>query len=205
MARSSQTKKVFNLHVDVNDLEDVFRDMNTALKTAVVNSLNVIGRTINKEIAMDIKEKYNIKTRSLKIGKTVRLRRADKRKTIPTFIISILKKGRGLALYSPKKGQQGVSVKIRRTRKTVKGSFFIRTKKGRRLFVARKSKEGGFVERVSRTGKRYKAARSEFLYGPSIAALYRRRASFRLISKVIQRDYKDKLDENFNKQFEKKR
>jgi len=210
MASTSETRKVFSLKVDVNDLTDMFQDMNKALKTAVVNTLNTVGRTINKEIALDIKKKYNIKARSLKLGKIVRLKRADGRKDIPVFTISILKKGRGLALYSPKPSTTGrptgagVSVKIRRGRKTVKKSFIIRSKKGM-SFVARKSKKGGFVERVSRTGKRYKAAKSEFLYGPSIASLYRRRAAFRLISKVIKRDYKDKLNVNFNNQFEKKR
>jgi hypothetical protein len=204
MASTSQTEKVFNLHIDVNDLEAEFRDMNKALKTAVTNTLNKVGRAINKEIATDIKKNYNIKTKSLRLGKTVRLRRADKRKDVPTFTISILKKGRGLALYSPRKGKAGVSVKIRKSRKTVKGSFFIKSKKGR-IFVARKSKKGGFVERVSRRGFRYRAARSEFLYGPSIAALYRRRKSFLIISKVIQRDYKNELDKQFNNQFEKRR
>lgn len=204
MPTARQTGKVFNLHVNATDLEDEFRDMNKALKTAVVNTLNTVGRAINKEIATDIKSKYNIKARSLKIGKTVRLRRADKRKDIPFFTISILKKGRGLALYSPKKGKAGVGVKIRKSRKTVKGSFFIKSKRGK-IFVARKSRKGGFVERTSASGKSYLAPRSEFLYGPSIAALYRRRASFKLISKVIKRDYKSKLDDNFNKQFEKRR
>ncbi len=204
MASSSQTRKVFNLHVDVNDVTDMFQDMNKALKTAVVLTLNTVGRAINKEIGLDIKSKYNIKARSLKLGKTVRLFRADSRKVIPIFTISVLKKGRGLAVYSPKRGAAGVSVKVTRGRKTVKGSFFIKSKKGR-TFVARKSRKGGFVQRVSRTGKSYRAARSEFLYGPSIASLYRRRAAFRLISKVIKRDYKKKLDENFNNQFEKKR
>lgn len=204
MASRSETRKVFNLHVDVNDLTSVFQDMNKSLKTAVVLTLNTVGRTINKEIGIDIKKKYNIKARSLRLGKIVRLRRADSRKTVPVFTISILKKGRGLALYSPRRGAAGVSVKIRRGRKTVKGSFFIKSKKGR-TFVARKSRKGGFVERVSRVGTRYKAPRSEFLYGPSIASLYRRRAAFRLIRKVIKRDYEDKLDLNFNNQFEKKR
>lgn len=204
MASTSETEKVFNLKISVTDLEDEFRDMNKALKASVVNTLNTVGRTINKEIATDIKQKYNIKARSLKLGKTVRLRRADKRKDLPVFTISILKKGRGLALYSPTKGKGGVSVKIRKTRKTIKGSFIIRTKKGQK-FVARKSKKGGFVERVTRKGFRYRAARSQFMYGPSIASLYRRRAAIRLISKVIKRDYKDKLDDNFNKQFEKRR
>jgi hypothetical protein len=204
MASKSETKKVFNLKVDVLDLDAQFRDMNTALKTAVAGTLNVVGRAINKEIAGDIKKNYNIKAKSLVIGKTVRLFRADARKDIPTFTISILKKGRGLALYSARRTQAGISVKVKRGRKTIKGTFFIKNKRGMK-FVARKSKKGGFVDRVSRTGKRYKGAKSEFLYGPSLAQLYRRRNSFRLISRVIKRDYSTELNKQFNQQFELKK
>lgn len=204
MAASSQTKKVFNMNVDVNDLEDMYRDMNVALKTAVVNSLNKIGRTINKEIATDIKKNYNIKARSLKLGKTVRLRRADKRKVIPVFTISILKQGRGLALYSPKRTKAGISVKVGRSQKTVQRSFFIKNKTGMR-FVARKGKNRRFILRTSRTGRKYVARSSDFLYGPSVAALYQRRKSSRMIRTVIDRDYKKELDKQFNNQFEKKR
>jgi hypothetical protein len=204
MASTSQGSKFFDLHIDVNDLTDQFRDMNASLKTAVVNTLNQIGRASNKEIAADIKENYNIKARSLKIGKLVRLHRADQRKEVPTFTISILKKGRGLALYSAKRGQAGVSVKVKRGRKVVKGSYFVRTKIGR-TFVARKAKERRFIVRTSKTGRRYVARASEFLFGPSIAALYARRKSFALIRKVVKRDYQQILDTQFNNQFEKKR
>ncbi len=204
MVSSSQTKKVFNLHVDVNDVESAFADMNSALKTAVVNTLNVVGRASNKAISADIKADYNIKARTLRIGKTVRLRKADARKRVPVFIISILKKGRGLALYSPTRGPGGVSVRIKKGKKVVRKSFMIRTKRGM-WFVARKSKAGGTVSRVSRSGKRYKAARSQFLYGPSLAALYARRKSLTIIEEVFEKDYKRELDKQFNNQFEKKR
>ena len=197
--------KVFNLKIDVTELENEFRDMNTALQKAVVGSLNIIGRKVNKEIATDIKQNYNIKARSLKIGKTVRLIRADARRQIPFFTISILKKGRGLFLYSPIKTKAGISVKIKKTRKTVKGSYFITTKKSKQKFVVRKDKKGGTVERISRTGRRYKAPRSEFLVGPSIASLYRRRKAFKVINRMIKKEYKKTLDVQFNKQFERKR
>lgn len=204
MASSSQTKKVFKLSVDVNDLDSAFRDMNKSLQTAVVQTLNVVGRAINKEIATDIKKEYNIKARSLVIGKTVRLFRADARRQIPTFTISILKKGRGLALYSPRKGKAGVSVKIRRSRKTVKGSFFVKGRGGKR-FVARKGKRRSFILRTSKTGRKYVARASDWLRGPSIAQLYKRRKSFKLIDKVIKRDYDREMNKQFNQQFEKKR
>ncbi len=204
MVSVSQTNKVFNLHVDVNDVADAFADMNSALKIAAVNTLNVVGRASNKEIASDIKANYNIKARTLKLGKTVSLRRADARKRLPVFTISILKKGRGLALYSPSKTKAGISVRIKKGKQTIRRSFFIKNKQGMR-FVVRKSRKGGFVDRVSRSGKRYKAARSQFLYGPSLAALYGRRKSLKIIENVIERDYKSELDRQFNNQFEKKR
>jgi len=202
MASTSETNKVFNLKIDTSDLVNNFRDMNKALKRAVVNTLNEVGRTINREIATDIKKSYNVKARSLKIGKTVRLRRADARRDIPTFTISVLKKGRGLMLYGAKKNKAGVSVKIGRTRKTIKGAYIVRSKTNRQ-FVGRKGK--GFIERTTRAGNRYRAAKSEWLYGPSIAALYRRRKAFNTIKKVIARDYEKKLAIKFNDQFEKGR
>ncbi len=193
---------VYNLKIDVTKLEAEFRDMNKALKKAVVNSLNTVGRKVNKEIATDIKLNYNIKARSLKIGKTVRLKRADARKQIPFFTISILKKGRGLFLYSPKQTQAGISVKIKKGRKTVKGSYFITSKAKKKRFVARRSRAGGMVERTTSRGRRYMAPRSEFLFGPSIASLYRRRKSLKVIDKVINAEYEKTLDAQFNKQFE---
>lgn len=205
MASRTETRKVFNLHVDVNDVEDMFRDMNKSLKTAVVNTLNKVGRTINKEISTDIKQNYNIKAKSLKIGKTVRLRRADKRKDIPTFTISILKKGRGLVLYSPKRAKAGISVKVKKGRKTVKGSFFVKSKRGMTFVALRDRKRLDFIIRKSASGRAYMAKASEWLYGPSIAQLYRRRKSFQTINKVIDRDYEKELGSQFNKQFEKKR
>ena len=83
-------------------------------------------------------------------------------------------------------------------------SFIIKNKRGM-PFVVRKSRKGGFVDRVSRSGKRYKAARSQFLYGPSLADLYGRRKSLLIIGKVIDEDYENELDKQFNNQFEKKR
>jgi hypothetical protein len=203
MASSRETRKVFNLSVDVDDLNSAFRDMNKSLQTAVVQTLNVVGRAINKEIATDIKQNYNIKARSLKIGKTVSLRRADARRGIPTFTISILKKPRGLSLYGAKKRKAGVSVKVRKGRKTVKGAFIVKSKG--KTFVARKGKKRFFILRTSKTGRKYVARGSDWLKGPSIAQLYRRRKSFKLIDKVIKRDYDREMNKQFNQQFEKKR
>lgn len=196
--------KVFNLKIDKAELEKEFRDMNTALQKATVGSLNIVGRKINKEIATDIKQNYNIKAKALKIGKTVRLIRADARRQIPFFTIWILKKSRGLSSYNPKQTKTGISVKIKKTRKTIKGSYFIILRKNKQKLVARKDKKGGTIERISRTGKRYQAPRSEFLFGPSIASLYTRRKSLKVVNRTIRKEYQKTLDVQFNQQFERR-
>ena len=204
MPKSFENEKVFNLNINEKDLHVVFADMNIALKRATVNTLNKIGRQSNKEIAVDIKKNYNIKAKTLKIGKTVRLRRADARAGSPVFTISILKRARGLFLYSGRKGKAGASVKVKRTRKTIRRSFLVRSRRGMQ-FVAIKDPKGGRVERVSTSGTRYMAARSKFLIGPSLAQLYRRRKSRDIILQVIRTKYKKELDVQFNNQFEKRR
>lgn len=205
MPRTSSTEKVFNLHVDSKDLGVVFEDLNVALKRATVNSLNKLGREANREIAIDIKKNYNIKAKTLKIGKTVRLLRADARKRNPVFTIRVLRKPRGLFLYGASKRKRGVSVKIKRSRKTVKNAFLIRSRRFGKTFVAVKDKKGGTVERVSTSGTRYRAAKSKFLLGPSLAQLYSRRKVRGIIINLIQRKYKNELAEQFNNQFERRR
>ncbi len=195
--------KVIDLNVRANDLADVFTDMNKSLKRAVVNSLNVIGRKGNRKIAVDIKANYNIKAKSLKIGNTVKLIRANGRKPVPVFTIRIIKKTRGLFLYSAKKGKGGVSVRVKKTRKVVKGSYFVRSKRFGKVFVARRGRKGGKVQRVSASGKRYMADRSEWLVGPSIAQLYTRSKSRRILGEVVS-GYEKELSKQFNKQFEKR-
>lgn len=204
MPRSSQTQKVYNLHVDSKDLGVVFADLNIALKRATVNSLNKLGREANREIAVDIKKNYNIKARTLKIGKTVKLLRADSRKSNPVFTIRIRKRARGLFLYGASRRKAGVSVKVKRTRKTIRKAFLIRSRQGK-MFVARKDKKGGKVQRISKSGTRYMAPRSEFLIGPSLAQLYSRRKSRQIIVILIKGKYKKELADQFNKQFEKRR
>ncbi len=205
MVETSNRRKIFSLDVDLKSLESQFLDLNIALKRAVVNTTNKVGRKANREIAKDIKANFNIKQKSLRLGKTVRLRRADARKDDPVFRIVIFKKGRGLFLFGAKKGRRGVSVLVKKSRKTVKGSFFITSKSRNKTFVARRAKSGGTVERTSRSGRRYKAPRSKFLFGPSIASLYASRRSRKVLEKVINEGYQKELDDQFNRQFEKRR
>ena len=204
MPRTSGTEKVFNVHVDSKELGVVFDDLNIALKRATVNSLNKLGREANREIATDIKKTYNIKAATLKIGKTVKLLRADSRKSNPVFTIRIKKRARGLFLYGASKRKKGVSVKVKRTRKIVRKAFLVRSRQNK-IFVARKDKKGGKVQRVSTSGTRYMAPRSEFLIGPSLAQLYRRRKVRGIIVRLINVKYKKELSVQFNNQFEKRR
>jgi hypothetical protein len=202
----SQTSKVFNLHIDKNEVFKVFANMNDALKNATINSLNKIGRATNKAIATDIKANYNVNAKTLKIGKTVRLILANKFLKRPVFTISILKKSRGLFVYSPLKTKEGISVKVSKNRKTIKRSYILIAKKrGGAKFVVRKDEKGGTVQRTSRSGKTYKAPKSKFLYGPSLAQLYRRKRIKVLIDKEINEKYEAELASQFNKQFEKRK
>jgi hypothetical protein len=202
----SQTSKVFNLHIDRNKVSKVFADMNTALQIATINSLNKIGRAANRSIATDIKTNYNITSKTLKIGRTVKLITASKFLNRPVFTISILKKPRGLFVYSPLKTKEGISVKVSKNRKTIRRSYILIAKKrGGKKFVARKDEGGGTVQRTSRSGKSYKAPKSKFLFGPSLAQLYSRKRIRVLINKEINEKYEAELASQFNKQFEKRK
>ena len=200
MVESINSAKFFKLIIPRSDLKKVFTGMSNALEKATANSLNVIGRKGNKEIKEDIKSEYNIKSRS--ITRRVSLRRADSRSGAP-FVISVLKKGRGLFLYSAKRTKKGVSVRVKKSRKMLRSGFIIRVASNNAQFVARKSKKGGTVMRRTRLGTPYKAPRSDFLYGPSVAQLYKRRRSRAVLENVINRDYEKELNKQFNNQFEK--
>jgi hypothetical protein len=200
---TSSGKKFFKLAVDLATLDKTFRDMSTAMQKASAQSLNVVGRKANKEIAKDIKKNYNIKAGS--ISRRVSLRTADGRKPNPRFTIFIKKASRGLFLYSARKSKKGVSVRVKRARKKVRGGFILKSRGDKKEFVARKSRKGGFVDRYTKKGTRYRAAKSEFLYGPSTAMLYKRRKSLYILRAVINKYYQKELDKQFNQQFERRR
>ena len=198
----------FKLTYDVKKLEGEFKAMTTSLQRANVNTLNVVGRMANKAIARHIKSNYNIKQRSLKIGKLVTLKKADVRKGISTFTIFIRRQGRGLFKYGARQTKSGVTVLVRKTRKPVKGGFISVWRKGQsNRFVFRKGrgKNAGTITRRTKTGKTYTAPKREALHGPMVADLYKSRRARRVLDEVIEKNYQKVLNEKFNDQFEKNR
>ncbi len=208
------------MNVDMRELEREFDDMSVAAQKANVNTLNVVGRLGNKEIKKDIKENYNIKNTS--IIRHVSIKRADARKSRPVFTIFIKKVGRGLGLYSAKqKGRKGkrkglVSVKVKKSRKTLRHGAFVSTwaagqitgssfMKGPTVFRKGTGKHAGTITRRTKKGTAYTAAKRMMLFGPNVADLYTARRARRILDETIDDNYQKVLNEKFNDQFEKRR
>ena len=192
----------FKLNIDARELDREFDSLPLVTQKAVVNTLNKVGRLGNKAIAKFIKDNYNIKSRSLKIGKLVTLKRADVRRSISTFTIFIRKQGRGLFKYGAKQVKGGVRVVIKKTPKTIRTAFISTWKSGdahKRVFVRDKSlgtySKGGGKPRTKRRA----------LFGPMIADLYVSIRAGRVLDETVEKNFQPILDEEFNKQFEKRR
>ena len=208
MAFESATKFV-GLSFDIRQIESNFADMSDAFRKATAQTLNKVGTKANRNIARNIKDTYNIPARALKIGRLVKLKRADARKKFGgVFTIRIRKQGRGLMKYSPQSSKVGVSVKVKKSRKTLNRAFITSWRKGGvqgAQFVFRTNKRASKITRYSKKGTPYKAYPRKALFGPSVAGLYRRRKSRRILVETINEEYQKELDKQFNQQFEKKR
>jgi hypothetical protein len=195
----------FKLEIDLRELERQFTFLPDVTKKATVNSLNKVGRLANTGAKKDITSNYNIKASSLKIGSVVNLKRADARRGIPVFTIIVRKVARGLLKYGAVQGARGVTVKVRKSPKTIRSSFISTWKRGQsNKFVFIRDPKLGTVIR-KRKGRQYIAQKRRQLFGPSIAALYNSRRVRREIDSVIDKNYQSLLNEEFNRQFEKKR
>ncbi len=136
----------------------------------------------------------------MKIGRLVRLKRANARSNRNVFTILIRKQGRGLFKYGAKQLAGGVRVRVKKTKKTVRGAFISTWRKGgtdKRVFV--RDKRLGTYTRGIRKGIKRRA-----LFGPSIADLYNSKRVRDIIDKTIDRHFQKVLDEEFNRQFEKR-
>ena len=90
--------------------------------------------------------------------------------------------------------------------KTIKGGFISILKKGstdKFAFAKAKGKKAGLITRRGRSGKPYKAAKREILYGPPISDLYTNRAAGKVILQTIDDEFQDELDKQFSKLFDK--
>ena len=212
--------RFLKLNVDMRELEREFDDLSVAAQKGSVNALNVVGRLANKEIKKFIKSNYNIKNKS--IIRRVSIKRADARKSRPVFTIVIKKVGRGLGLYSPiQRGSKGkgkglVSVKVGKSRKTLRHGAFVSTwaagrvtgtsfMKGPTVFRKAIGKNAGTITRRTKKGTSYTAAKREMLFGPNVADLYSSMKARKVLDRTIEDNYQKVLDEKFNDQFERRR
>ena len=196
------TKGLFSIEFNIREINGVFDDMSNAYKSATVNTLNKVGRLANREAANHIKKNYNIKAGDLKIGNNeiVRLRRANKRKGVLGFIIYVVQRRRGLIQYGAKQTKKGIKVKIKKRAVLIKGAFISTWRSGEsNKFAFRRNPKKFYQKKKSLRMKR------RVLYGLSIANLYGSRKVLSVIEETVNSKSQRVLDEEFNKQFEKKK
>lgn len=193
----------FSLEFNIREINRVFDDTSNAYKTSAVNALNKVGRLANREAANHIKKNYNIRASDLKIGsnETVRLYRADKRKSVISFKIHVIQKRRGLIQYGAKQTKKGLKVKVKTRSHLIRGAFISTWRRGENnTFAFLRDPKKGTYQR----GKSVRIKRRA-LFGASIANIYGSRRVSAIIRSVINSKFQGVLDEEFNKQFEKKR
>ncbi len=97
---------------------------------------------------------------------------------------------------------------MKKAAKTIKTGFIVPLHKGssnKFAFAKDKGKHAGTTTRLTKKGMPYRAAKREILYGPTIAELYTNKKAEAVIIETIDTDFQITLDENFSKQFEKRR
>lgn len=194
-------KAFFSITYEISEINGVFSDVSGSYKKAVANSVNKVGRQANREISKHIKSNYSIPAKELRIGHLVRFTRSDVRRDFFQFVITVIQSARDLIKYNAKQMSTGVRVKVSKKQKTIKGAFISTWRKGGNnsyVFLRDPKKGYYFSGNVKREKRRV-------LFGPSIADLYRSIIASRLVRKVIDDNFQKVLDEEFNKQFEKRK
>lgn len=196
-------KGLLSVEFDIREIDKTFDGMSKSYQTAAVNTVNKVGRLSNRNAANHIKQNYNVKASDLKIGngETVRLQRADRRKSIVSFIIRVIQKRRGLLKYGAKQAKKGLRVKVKNRTALIRGGFISMWRSGEKEKFAflRDPKMGTY-----RKGKSLRTKRRA-LFGPSIANLYGSKKVSAIIRDTLNSNFQKTLDEEFGKQFEKKR
>lgn len=196
------------LDIDFKAVARVIDDLPKIVTKAHVGTLNKVGRKANTAARKFITSNYNIRSRSLKLGKLVSIRRADARKPNPTFTIFIRKQARGLFKYGAKRLNRGVSVRVSKARKTLRNAFISSWRKGgiqQEQFVFVRDKALGTVTRISRSGGTYKDTKRRSLVGPSVAQLYESKRVSVVINKTIVENYQPVFDADLRKRINKKK
>jgi len=191
---------LFTFEFDIREINKTFDDMSEAYKKAAVNTLNKVGRQVNKAVSKNIKTNYNISATDLKIGDKVKLERADIRKDFIGFTIRVIQSRRGFILYGAQQIIGGVRVEITRQPKIVKGAFISvwKRQQNQKWAFLRDPKLGHYTKNgITRTKRRA-------LFGPSIADLYRSTKARKIMDNVLNENFQKVLNEEFNKQFERR-
>lgn len=200
--------KMFNVNI-VN--RDTFDFLPQNMKNAVRNSINVIGRSANKKISVDMKQVYNIPSRVTKIGNNIRLRPARRNEFV--FKISIRSSPRGTFKFPHRQTARGVEVEIKRgKRQLIKGAFvaplrkdqsvgrkgtFRRRAEKNNTFVFVRSKSRGHITRFTKKGTPYSAERRRTLVSFDIQNVYNSKFGFGRINKIIKDNFQKTLDQKF--------
>jgi hypothetical protein len=196
------------LDFDVKSVQRNIDELPRIARKVTASTLNKVGRKANTAARKFITSNYNIKSRSLKLGNLVSLRRADSRKPNPTFTIFIRKKARGLMKYGAKRLNRGVSVRVTKARKKIGSAFVSSWRKGgiqQQQFVFIRDKALGTVTRTSRSGGTYEDTKRKALFGPSVAQLYNSRKVRVIINKAIVENYQPVFDADFKKRLDKRK
>lgn len=186
---------------EISEINKAFDDVSQSYKKAVSNTVNKVGRQANKAVSQHIKSNYNISAQDLKIGHLVRLTRSDARKDLFLFVITVFQSSRDLIKYGARQLSTGVSVRVKKRAKMIRGAFISTWRKdGKNNYVfVRDSKRGYYFKGGTKREKR------KTLFGASIADLYRSIKAGKIIDNVLDENFQKVLDEEFNKQFEKRR
>ncbi len=201
-------KSFYSIEVDQQDFTTLFNDLPKVTKVATANTLNIVARKVNKNLKKSIAERYNVPKSAMRFGKLVSIRRANVMANIGIATIFIRKQGRGLVKYGATQVAKGIRVTIKKSSRIIRGGFIGPLRKGGSGKFARikaKGKNTGKVIRKTPKGTSYQADRTEILYGPPIADLYTNRAGERVILQTIDEEFQRTLDDQFTKQFDKKR
>jgi hypothetical protein len=195
------------LEITDQQINALFADLPNVAKKATANTLNKVVRIVNKNVRKFITDNYNIPKKSIKIaGGLVSFKRADARKNRGTATIFIKKEGRGLFKYGAVQGETGVTVTIKTAPKVLRSAFIAPWRKGsNQKFVFRSDESFGMVARRTKSGKTYQSQKRKVLHGPKIADLYVSQRAGRVLDDTIGKEYQPLLDEEFNRQFEKRR
>ncbi len=200
-------KSMFKLEVDWRDADRAFTDLPKITKKATANTLNVIVRSVNKNIRAHITATYNVPKAATRFGDLVSIRKANANRNIGTAIIYIKRRGRDLLEYGAVQVAEGLKVRVKTSTELIKGAFIAPLwKRGsdKAAMIKGKGRHAGNITRYTKSGKPYKAAKRQVAWGPQISTLYVTKAATAIMLKTIDDEYQIELDRQFKEQFEKK-